>query len=149
MDVKMLFDSEIKDTWIREVVIQEAALLRREIDAKIARLRILESFLVESVTFDNGELQPTCLIGARYKARIRPVNDITFDQEKLSSFRKYLPDEKFNSLFKLTFEPTSWKAIRNFLVEADPPLSDGLRWCMNTKPAGAHIVYEKLDSAGG
>jgi hypothetical protein len=129
---------------ILDSLIREGASLKREIDAKTQRLRSINLLLAESATFKSGQ-KSACLFGGGYKVRIRLHENITWDQERIASFRKYLPQEKFLKLFKTTFEPTSKKEIDGFIAHADKDLSDGLKWCMQVKPAVPQITYEKLD----
>ena len=129
---------------ILESLIREGAALKREIDAKTARLRSINQLLAENATFKSGQ-KSTCLIGGGYKVRIRLHENITWDQEKIAAFHKYLPDEKFVELFKMIYEPTSKKAIDSFIAHADKDLSNGLKWCMSVKPGTPYLTYEKLD----
>ncbi|MDR3555548.1 MAG: hypothetical protein P4L55_12400 [Syntrophobacteraceae bacterium] len=129
---------------ILESLIREGAALKREIDDKTARLRSINLLLAESAPFKSGQ-KSACLIGGGYKVRIRLHENITWDQERIAAFRKYLPAEKFLELFRMIFEPTSKKEIDGFIAHADKELSDGLKWCMSVKAGAPQLTYEKLD----
>ncbi|MDA8306719.1 MAG: hypothetical protein M0Z81_07825 [Deltaproteobacteria bacterium] len=126
-----------------ESLIREGAELKREIEAKTTRLRSINLLLAENAPFKSGQ-KTACLIGGGYKVRIRLHENLTWDQEKIAAFRKYLPAEKFFELFKMIYEPTSKKAIEGFIAHADKDLSDGLKWCMSVKPGAPQLTYEKL-----
>ena len=127
-----------------ESLIREGAALKREIDAKTARLRSINQFLAESAPFKSGA-KTACLIGGGYKVTIRLHENIAWDQEKIGAFRKYLPEEKFVELFRMIYEPTSKKAIDGFIAHADKDLSNGLKWCMSVKPGAPQLKYEEVE----
>ena len=127
-----------------ESLIREGAALKREIDAKTARLRSINLSLAESASFKNGG-KTACLIEGGYKVTIRLHENITWDQEKIAVFRKYLPEEKFVELFRMIYEPSSKKAIDGFIAHADKDLSNGLKWCMSVKPGAPQLKYEEVD----
>ncbi|MDR3569661.1 MAG: hypothetical protein P4L43_16670 [Syntrophobacteraceae bacterium] len=129
---------------ILEALIREGAALKREIDAKMARFRGINQLLAENTQF-TSDRKTACLIGGGYKVRIRLHDNITWDQERIAAFRRYLPAEKFVELFKMVYEPTSKKAIDGFLAHADKDLSNGLKWCMSVRPGAPHLTYEKVD----
>lgn len=129
---------------ILEALIEEGAALKREIEAKTVRLRSINLLLSESAPFESGQ-KTACLIGGGYKVRIRLHDNITWDQEKIGVFSKYLPEEKFAELFKTIYEPRSKKAIDGFIAHADKDLSAGLKWCMSVTPGAPRLTYEKMD----
>ncbi len=129
---------------ILEALIEEGAALKREIEAKTVRLRSINLLLTESAPFESGQ-KTACLIGRGYKVRIRLYDNVTWDQEKIVAFSKYLPEEKFAELFKMIYEPRSKKAIDGFIAHADKDLSTGLKWCMSVKPGAPRLTYEKMD----
>lgn len=135
---------EVAGFHLLDPLIREGAALKREIEAKTARLRSINLFLAENARFKDGQ-KSTCLTGGGYKVKIRLHEIISWDQEKIRAFRKYLPEEKFTELFQMTFEPTSKKAIDGFLAHAEKELSNGLKWCMSVKAGAPHLTYEKLD----
>ncbi len=127
-----------------EALIVEGATLKGEIDAKAARLRRINQLLAECAIFRRGEKSAYHRAGG-YKVRIRLHEIITWDQEKIAAFRKYVPAEKFFELFKMIYEPTSKKAIDGFIDHGDKELAAGLKWCMSVKPGAPQLKYEKLD----
>ncbi|MGC8491613.1 MAG: hypothetical protein ACP5SH_07735 [Syntrophobacteraceae bacterium] len=135
---------EVAGFQLLDPLIREGALLKREIEAKTARLRSINLFLAENASFKDGR-KSACLRGGGYKVKIRLHEIISWDQEKIREFRKYLPEEKFTELFQMTYEPTSKKAIDGFLAHADKELANGLQWCMSVKSGAPHLTYEKLD----
>ncbi len=135
---------EVSGFHLLDPLIREGALLKREIEAKTARLRSINLFLAENARFKDGR-KSACLLGGGYRVKIRLHEIISWDQEKIREFRKYLPEEKFRELFQMSFEPTSKKAIDGFLAHADRELANGLQWCMSVKPGAPHLTYEKLD----
>jgi len=128
-------------------LILEGAALKNEIDSKTARLRLIHLRLAESAKFENGK-KTAVLSGAGYRVKVRLYENIAWDQEKILKFREYVPEEKFEELFKTVYEPTSRKEIDGFIAHADRELSDGLKWCMNVKPGAPQVTYEKLTDTG-
>ncbi len=129
-----------------ESLIREGAALKDEIDGKTARLRQIHLRLAESARFENGK-KTALLFGAGYRVKVRLHENIVWDQEKILKFREYVPEEKFEELFREVFEPTSQKQIDGFIAHADRELSNGLKWCMSVKPGAPRISYEKLPDA--
>jgi hypothetical protein len=128
-------------------LILEGAALKNEIDSKTARLRLIHLRLAESAKFENGK-KTAVLSGAGYRVKVRLYENIAWDQEKILKFREYVPEEKFEELFKTVYEPTSRKEIDGFIAHADRELSNGLKWCMSVKPGAPQVTYEKLTNAG-
>jgi hypothetical protein len=129
---------------ILEALIREGAALKHEIDAKMARFRSINQLLAENASFKSGQ-KTTSLIGGGYKVKIRLHENVTWDQERIATFSRCLPDEKFRELFKTIYEPTSKRTIDGFLAHANADLSGALRWCMSVKPGTPQVTYEKLD----
>jgi hypothetical protein len=126
-----------------ELLIQEGAKLKEDIQEMTARLRQIHLRLIENTSFHDGKNTAT-LSGAGYKVKISLRESIAWDQEKILKFREYVPEKKFVELFKVIYEPTSKKMIDGFIAHADCELSNGLKWCMTIKPAAPQVSYEKL-----
>ncbi len=127
-----------------EFLIREGAALKGEIDGKTARLRQINLRLAESARFENGK-KTAYLSGAGYKVRVRLHENIAWDQKKLHKLRGYLPEDKFNQLFNVVYEPTSQRTIEGFIAHADPDLSNGVKACMSIKPGVPQVTYELLE----
>ncbi|MGC9195327.1 MAG: hypothetical protein ACP5IL_07720 [Syntrophobacteraceae bacterium] len=127
-----------------ESLVREGAGLKREIEVKTARLRGINLLLAERVRFEEGR-KSSVLIAGGYKVRVRLHENITWDQERIATFRKCVEASKFFELFRMVYEPTSTRAIEGFIAHADKGLSEGLKWCMSVRPGAPQLAYEKLD----
>jgi hypothetical protein len=125
-----------------ESLIREGARLKGEIDAAQARLRKISLKLCESAGFENGR-QTAYLFGAGYRVKVRLQENIAWDQERLLKLGEYLPEGKFDELFKTVYEPTSKRTIDGFIAHADADLVDGVKWCMSVKPGAPQVTYEE------
>ncbi len=127
-----------------ESLIREGAALKREIELKTARLRSINQLLTERARFEEGR-KTSVLIGGGYKVRVRLHENITWDQDRIATFRKCVEAEKFFELFRMVYEPTSKRAVEGFIAHAAKGLSEGLKWCMSVKPGAPQVAYEQCD----
>jgi hypothetical protein len=127
-----------------ETLIREGAGLKRELELKTARLRSINLLLAQRARFEEGR-KSSVLIAGGYRVRVRLQENITWDQERIATFRKCVEAQKFFELFKMVYEPTSKKAIEGFIAHGDKGLSEGLKWCMSVRPGAPQLAYEKLD----
>jgi hypothetical protein len=127
-----------------EDLIREGAGLKRDIDRKTARLRDINQELATLAEFKN-DAKTGYLVGAGYKVKVQLKENIAWDQEKLHMLRDNIPEEQFQKLFRMLYEPVARKAIDGFLAHAEKDLADGVRWAMTVKPGAPQVTYEPLE----
>jgi len=121
-------------------LLQEAFLLKQEINSRTARLREINLELARTAPFPASK-RSTELIAGTIKARIQLRQNIRWDQEKLAKVKTCF--NHFPDVFKTEYKPKSQKTLDIAMV--NPDFARAVEWARTVTDGAPSVQYERID----
>ena len=125
-------------------LVEYAAKLKGEIDAKKAEYDALIDKIVALATFKNGSHTGHCFTSSVH-CKVTKKEYVKWDQSKLNALRAKMEENDFFSIFGWEYKPVSKAVIDHFLA-SDSPVIEDIRAAMTITEGKPQLVFESLNA---